>query len=642
MMSVNNYFRAVRLSLKYRWNIVGILVSSFMVAVLWGANIGSVYPFMRVVLDGGSISGMLSTQADNIESSQLVPSSVDQKDSWLAAGGTRLAKRLRQLASVSPSEPFPSLIWVVVFLFSGTLIKCLFLAVSMILVERLAQLATLDLRNQFFRHTMKMELSAFGDGRTSDLMSRFTNDIGAVKDGITVLFGKSIREPLKMAVCLTAAALISWQLLLFSLVVTPLAFLAMYMLAKSIKRANQRAMEEMAHVYRRLAESFSGIKLVKAYTMERVERSRFLRTAKELYRKSIKIAVYSSLTRSNSEIFGVTVICLALIGSGWLVLSGQTLLFGIPMSSQPLEIIPVMLFYGFLVGVSDPARKLTDVFNQIQRAAAAADRVYTMLDRVPSLVDPKHPQKMPHGPCSIEFDQVSFGYEPGTPILHNISFQIKPGETIALVGPNGCGKSTLASLLLRFYDPDGGAIRIGGVDLRDVRRRDLRRSAGLVLQTTVLFDETVADNIRYGTPHASDAEVVVAAKRAQAHEFIESRLADGYHTVVGERGDCLSGGQRQRIALARAILRDPSLVILDEATSQVDPKSEQAIHDALREFLRNRTAVIITHRTTTLEFCERIVVMEDGCVADIGTHKELIGRSVFYQRMVNGELRRSA
>ena len=207
MMSVNNYFRAVRLSLKYRWNIVGILVSSFMVAVLWGANIGSVYPFMRVVLDGGSISGMLSTQADYIEISQLVPTSLDQKDSWLAAGGTRLAKRLRQLASVSPSEPFPSLIWVVVFLFSGTLIKCLFLAVSMILVERLAQLATLDLRNQFFRHTMKMELSAFGDGRTSDLMSRFTNDIGAVKDGITVLFGKSIREPLKMAVCLTAAAL---------------------------------------------------------------------------------------------------------------------------------------------------------------------------------------------------------------------------------------------------------------------------------------------------------------------------------------------------------------------------------------------------------------------------------------------------
>ena len=611
-----------------------------MVAVLWGANIGAVYPFMRVVLDGGSIQGMLLKQAEEVEGSQIV--SVDSEHSWLASGGTLLAKQLRRLASVAPTKPFPSLIWVVIFLFTGTLIKCLFLAISMILVERLAQLATLDLRNQFFRHTMKMELSAFGDGRTSDLMSRFTNDISAIKDGLTVLFGKSIREPLKMTVCLMAAALISWQLLLFSLVVTPLAFLAMYVLAKSIKRANHRAMEEMALVYSRLAESFSGIKLVKAYTMERVERSRFLKTAKELYRKSIKIAVYSSLTRSNSEIFGVSVICLALVASGWLVLSEQTMLFGIAMASQPLEIIPVMLFYGFLVGASDPARKLTDVFNQLQRAAAASDRVYTMLDRVPSITDPKQPEKMPVGPATIEFDHVSFGYDDHKPVLHNVCLRIEAGETIALIGPNGCGKSTVASLLLRFYDPDGGAIRIGGVDLRELRRRDLRRSTGLVLQSTVLFDDTVADNIRYGTPHASDAEVVEAAKRAQAHEFIVTRLAKGYDTIVGERGDCLSGGQRQRIALARTILRNPSLMILDEATSQVDQKSEQVIHDALRELLRDRTAVIITHRTMALEFCDRIVVMEDGHVTDVGTHKELIGRSVFYQRMVNGELRRSA
>jgi ATP-binding cassette, subfamily B, bacterial MsbA len=656
--AMKNYFRAVRLSLKYRWNLVGILGTSLLVALLWGANIGAVYPFMQVILNGGSIKAMLNDKADDLEASlanSASPSLADNseraseshrvsapgKKRWWHSGASWLAGQMRALANVSPSLPFPSLIFVVTLLLTGTIIKCVFLALNMVLVERLAQLATLELRNQFFRHTLQMELGAFGDGRTSDLMSRFTNDINGINAGLLVLFGKSLREPLKMAVCIAGAAMISWQLLLVSLVIAPLAFAAMYMLAKSIKRANRRAMEEMSQLYRRLSESFSGIKLVKAYTMERFERSRFMQTAKELYRKSLKIAVYNSLTRSNSELFGVTVICFALSASGWLILTKNTTLFGWTMASAPLEIIPVMLFYGFLVGVSDPVRKLTDVFNQLQRAAAAADRVYPLLDREPTIVDPETAVAMPKGALSIEFRDVTFGYEPSNPILRDISLKINADETIAIVGPNGCGKSTLANLLLRFYDPNEGAVYVGGVNLRDVRRRDLRRATGLVTQSTLLFDDTVTNNIRYGSPHASDEEVVAAAKLAHADEFIRDELPGGYSTDVGERGDFLSGGQRQRIALARAILRNPSLMILDEATSQVDQENEGAIHDELRDFFRERTAVLITHRTSTLELCDRVVVMDNGRITDVGSHEELLGRSSFYQRMIHGDLRKT-
>lgn len=656
-----NFFRAVRLSLKYRWNILGILATSLLVAALWGANIGAVYPFMQVILNGGSIRQMLHDQAEKVETavavtdqkaavspanpaSQTTATSVlatAQPAPWWSRGGEWLATRLRSVAARTPDRPFDSLLWVVTLLLAGTLIKCVFLAMNMVLVERLAQLATLELRNQFFRHTLQMELGAFGDGRTSDLMSRFTNDINAINAGLLVLFGKSLREPLKMAVCIAGAAMISWQLLVLSLVITPLAFAAMYVLAKSIKRANRRAMEEMSQVYTRLSESFSGIQLVKAYTMERFERSRFMQTAKELYRKSLKIAVYNSLTRSNSELFGVSVICLALTASGWLILSKETTLFGWQMASAPLDILPIMLFYGFLVGVSDPVRKLTDVFNQLQRSAAAADRVYPLLDRKPTITDPAAPDPMPKGPQPIRFEHVTFGYEPGNPILHDVSLEIEAGETIALVGPNGCGKSTLASLLLRFYDPSEGTVKIGGIDVRRLRRRDLRRTAGLVTQNTLLFDDSILNNIRYGAPHATDEQVVAAAKLAHADPFIQE-FPDGYQTLAGERGGLLSGGQRQRIALARAILRNPSLVILDEATSQVDQRNEEAIHEELRQFFRQRTAILITHRTSTLQLCTRVVVMGEGRIADIGTHEELLAKSPYYQHMVQGDLRRAS
>jgi ATP-binding cassette subfamily B protein/subfamily B ATP-binding cassette protein MsbA len=300
------------------------------------------------------------------------------------------------------------------------------------------------------------------------------------------------------------------------------------------------------------------------------------------------------------------------------------------------------LFYCFLAGASDPIRRITSIFNTLQQGSAAADHIYEVLDREPTISDPPRPQRLLGALGAIEFRDVSFAYKPEEPVLDHVTLRIEPGETIAIVGPNGCGKTTLMNMVPRFYDPIAGSVLVGGIDVREVRRCELRERIGVVTQETVLFDDTVAENIRYGRLEATPAEVIEAAERAHAHQFITEVLADGYETKVGQGGNRLSGGQRQRIALARAILRDPEILILDEATSQIDVESERLIHQVLEEFVRGRTAFIITHRPSTLELADRIIVMEAGRIIDVGTYRELAGRCPLFRRLAHLDLREAA
>jgi ATP-binding cassette subfamily B protein/subfamily B ATP-binding cassette protein MsbA len=300
------------------------------------------------------------------------------------------------------------------------------------------------------------------------------------------------------------------------------------------------------------------------------------------------------------------------------------------------------IFFAMLVGMADPARRLSNEFSHVQQAVAAAERVYEVLDREPSIVDPVAPATLPPLRQSLRFENVSFHYHADKPVLRDVSLEVNARETIAIVGPNGCGKSTLLQLLPRFYDPAAGRITIEGVDIRDVRLRDLRTRFGLVSQEILLFNDTVAANIAYGAPGAGQVEIEAAARKAHAHGFIVEKLPDGYQTLVGPGGSRLSGGQRQRIALARAILRDPEILLLDEATSQIDVESEQLIFEVLKEFSRGRTTVMITHRVSMISLADRVVVMDQGRIADVGTHEELAARCDLYRRLCHFGYRESA
>ena len=572
---MKNFLRAVRLTLRYRWTVFFAIVCSLGVALLWSANIGTVYPIIEVVFQNKSVPQWADEEVQQLqETVRISRDAVKQHEDsiktadnatdfdqatrqhQLALAHAKLAAEEEALAwaiwiqpyahKYLPTTPFSTLVIVVVLLITGTLIKDLFLIGNWILIERLAQLATFDLRQQFYQNTLAMDLSAFGDDHTASLMSRFTNDMGALTRGIATLLGKTVREPLKMFVCLVGASMICWRLLLLSMIIAPLAVYTVSRLASSIKRASRRAMEEMTTLYGVLSETFSGIVVVKAFTTEPTEKSRFDKTAWNYYRQSMRIAKYNSLIRPTTELMGISIICLAMLAGGYLVLNHQTHLLGLRMSTRPLGFGALITFYAFLIGSSDPLRKIAGVFASLQASSAAADRIYELSDRKSTIREAENPQSLTTMQSDMVFHDVNFHYTPDQPIINNFNLRILRGETIAIVGPNGCGKSTLANLIPRFYDPVSGSISIDDIDLRQLRLEELRKILGLVSQQTMLFDTTVIENIRYGSPDATDEEVFTAARQARADNFIRTQLSGGYQTMGGEAGGKLSGGQRQR------------------------------------------------------------------------------------------------
>jgi ATP-binding cassette subfamily B protein/subfamily B ATP-binding cassette protein MsbA len=425
-------------------------------------------------------------------------------------------------------------------------------------------------------------------------------------------------------------------------VLTPLLGLLIRRLAGSIKRANRRVLEEITQLYGVLTETFNGIQTVQAYTLEQSERAKFYKVAKECFHKAMRISFYNALTKPITETMGIGVISLALLAGAYLTLKQETHIFGIRLCDNPLDTASLLIFYGMLIGATEPARKLSEIFNSIQAGVAASDRLFPLLDQQPKIESPAKPIRLPIPHKELQFEDVNFHYVEGNPVLTNVNLKFQFGETIAIVGPNGCGKSTLLQMIPRFFDPANGFVRIDGIDLRDVRLKKLRSRIGMVTQQAHLFDDTIYNNIRNGRLDASETDVVRAAKQARAHKFITETLSEGYETVVGSSGCRLSGGQRQRIALARAMIRDPEILILDEATSQIDLESEQLIHQALAEFSIGRTVFMITHRLATLSLASRVLVMNAGRVEDIGPHDELMARCELYERLYSIQFKQSA
>lgn len=644
---------------KYRWSITGSIICSLMVGFLWGANIGAVYPFAEIIFDGQSLHEWADRETINCqEQIAQLRKNIDGYDEQLShtqdpAERAEINRHLRRddsamngwedklhniektrpwIDAYAPDNPFNTLLLLVAFLLVGTLLKGVFLSLSMMLVARATQLTMLDLQHQVFDKLLDIRLGK-ANISTGDSTARMSGDVGSIGSALEILFGKTIREPVKMFACLTGAAYINWRLLILSLLIAPIAAFVLYKLARIIKDLNKSAIAIQAGMIGFFLQIMSGYYVVKAYGTEDYERRRFEAKSREAYWERVKIQFFNSMVRVNNEVLGLGMVCLSMIAGGYLVLNQETQIFGIPLADKPMELGSILAFYAFLIGCTDPLRKLGDVFGSIQAGIAASEMVYPLLQLELPIEDPKHPVAIESVGREIKFNDVQFCYVAKTPVLKNLNLTIHQGETVAIVGPNGCGKSTLINLLMRFYDPDLGTVEIGGTDIRQFRQHDLRSQIALVTQSTVLFDESILENIRYSRMDATDEEVFKVAKLAYVDQFVQTHMSDGYNTLCGDSGSSLSGGQRQRISIARALLRDPDIIIMDEATSQIDLDSERLIHESLKNCIAGRTAILITHRASTLQLADRIIVMNHGQIEATGTHEQLIQTSSTYCRL---------
>ncbi len=650
---MHNFFRLLRPALKFRWTLAGILLTSILVGLMWGLNIGALYPVLKIAFQEKSIEEWVQQEISKSEQNVVdlsaeLNAAVPNEQRGIERGieneeaAVRFYSYLLPLARLMPSDPFKAIVCIVMLLVLGTAIKGVFVFSNIMLVSLLEQRVTFDVRQKFFHKCLQLDQSSFSEERSSSLMSRFHADIGYISHAVRTLAGTALREPLKMMACLIGACCISPRLLVLSLIMTPITAYTIRKLASSIKRANRRSLEQTSVLFSVLTEAFGGIETVQAFSLERQQRRKFYQAAKTCFQKAMRIAFYNALTKPITELLGICVIALALMSGAYLAINEATYIGPIRMLDRPLGMVEMMAFFSFLIGATEPARKLSEVFNATQGGVAAADRLVPLIEQVPNIQSPTNPVDFPTTLKSIQVTNVSFNYNTETPVLVNIDLEVTAGESIALVGPNGCGKTTLVNLLPRFHDPVDGTISVNDVDLRNVHLRDLRSRIALVTQRSLLFDDTVYNNIRHGRLNASQTDIIRAAKAARADRFITEKLEHGYETVIGTAGGNLSGGQRQRLALARAMVREPDILILDEATSQIDIESEQLIHQALEQFAKNRTLIMITHRLSTLELADRIVVMDQGRIADVGTHKELIGRCSLYQRLHEVQFKKTA
>lgn len=658
---MSSLVRAMGMALRYRWSFIFTLVTTVGVAILWAANITTVAPFIKVLFEGKNLHQWIGDRRAEAETNlESLQAKIQTFEAQLAATADPVIHRNTAadladaersaaehatslwlteylepwVASYAPTSTYETLVFLILLVIAATVVRGILLAVNMYLVARIGQRTVLDIQNQFLRNTLSLELSEIGKNGTGDLISRIRGETGVIGMAITTILGKIIREPLKMIVCLAGAAACNWRLLLFTLIVCPIAGALLVLLAKSIKTLNRRAVEESARLLNRLFQSLTYIKAVKSFNMEEHELNRFQSIANDVYQKSMRVAYLGSLARMNSELMGVGIVSLGILAGGYLVLNGETKFLGLQLSDTPMKVETMMMFFSFMIAAADPVRKLSDVYAMIQGGVVAAERVFPLLDKRTKIHSPDNPVPIITAPPELEFANVSFAYTEGQPVLNKVNLKVPAGKTVALVGANGCGKSTLVNFLARFFDPDSGSVKLNGVDVRDFDLHDLRSVVGLVTQQTMLFDDTISNNIAYGSEGATREQIVAAAKQASAHQFIESQLENGYDTGIGEHGGKLSGGQRQRIELARVILKNPLVLVLDEATSQIDPTSEVLIHDSLRKFVRGRTVLMITHRLSSLELADLVVVMHEGEVVDMGTQAELTARCGLFREML--------
>ncbi len=540
--------------------------------------------------------------------------------------------RLKGLMTFVPAEQTrenktKTVTFIILALGVVTMIRCLAKFYQSYLAEKVVQVGVNHIREDAFAHVTAMPVGFFANDRPSDVVSRLVRDTSVMGKSIKIMLGKALREPMNVLFMMIAAFWLNWQLTLIFLCGAPFVLGLVGVFGKKMKRATRKSLVVSAQMLEKLQETVAGLKVVKIYNRQDYEQKTFKGINNRLLRQLLKISKVDAATTPTMEVLGMIAGSAALIvGAHWTV-----------RESNPIDGTEFLGLLILLGAAAEAARKTSDIWNKIQEANAAAERVFSIVDEP---LEHESSRAFELGPLKnkIQFVDVFFTY-PGShsPVLKGINLCVEAGHNVAIVGPNGSGKTTLANLIPRFHDPDSGRILIDGQDIREATLFSLRDQIGMVTQNMVTFNDTIAANIGYGKAGATREEIVAAAKRSFAHEFIEP-LPNGYDTVIGEQGMGLSGGQLQRVVIARAILKNPAILIFDEATSQVDADSEAKIHAAIEQIMRDRTSIIIAHRFSTVVSADVIIVMDEGGIVAQGQHENLMQQCALYQSLYEIQL----
>lgn len=617
--------RIVRYLLPSKGKIALVLVVSIMTSLLGVVSIYSVLPLLNAVFTADrTIAGSVPPETAALQSRAPEKSS-DQVPVVFNGFDT---EKLKASVTESFAEAFHAetkertLLNICLFLIGAFAVKNLFVYMNGQLLYRIQTKTAKQLRDDVFNNIIEMHLDYFNKNRVGNLMNLVYNDVQTVNESVSSTFVNFLQNPFAVVVYACVLLVLSWKLTLFATVTSLLIFFVISIIGKQVKGLAATFRTKMGDMNSVLQEKFSGIKVIKSSAFENVELQRFQSFTRDFRKLDIRIARLRNIISPVNETLLVAAIALVLWFGGLQVFEGR-------MTSSEL-----ILFAFTLYSTMGPIKKFGDISSQMAVGKASAERLFELLDTVPDISNGS--RSITGFSHEIRFEDVSFKYskEADAPnVLDHVSFELKKGEMVALVGQSGSGKSTTVDLLLRFYDVDSGRITIDGIDIREYDFKQLRRMIGVVSQEVILFNDTIKENIAYGIHgEISQEKVIMAAKMANAHQFIEEK-PEQYDTLIGDRGVQLSGGQRQRLAIARAMVKNPELLVFDEATSALDNESEKVVQEAIDHALENRTALVVAHRLSTVRNADRIIVMERGRAVESGSHEELLARGGLYRQL---------